>query len=150
MSLPNDLSGDTELHLKARKNIVTGIARILRDISINSLNARGETPLIAAVQHGAVSVVEKLLANGADMNAVDQRGNTALHYAVYHCSPRIAILLCESQASVNIRNIYGKTPTHIATQHNLADLLQQLVKYAVNLDFSITDDEGYTPFLKRC
>ena len=140
MSLPNDLSGDTELHLKARKNIVTGIARILRDISINSLNARGETPLIAAVQHGAVSVVEKLLANGADMNAVDQRGNTALHYAVYHCSPRIAILLCESQASVNIRNIYGKTPTHITTQHNLADLLQQLVKYAVNLDFSITGD----------
>ena len=27
----------------------------LRDISIISLNARGETPLIAAVQHGAVT-----------------------------------------------------------------------------------------------
>ncbi len=142
-----ELSGDSHLHTQARKNYATCIPLLLRDIDINIVNARGETALMVAAQTNAASVVQKLLCFGADLNAVDNLGNTALHYAVYHCSRRTTTLLCTYNADANIRNIFGKTPLHIAAQNNTVDIHNQITKYATNINFSLPDNEGYTPFL---
>ena len=145
---PTELSGDTELHIKSRKNFITSIPRLLQIFNVNVKNVRGETALMVAAQHNAAGTIEKLITYGADVNATDDLGNTALHSATYHCSARITILLCDFQANVNIQNIHGKTPVHLAAQANMCDILNYLTRHSTtNVNYSLVDNEGYTPFL---
>ena len=54
----------------------------------------GQTPLHLAASAGYASLVELLLAKGADVNAVDTFGRTPLSYAVHkHYQPVVQLML---------------------------------------------------------
>jgi ankyrin repeat protein len=66
---------------------------------------------------GQVSVIDLLIACGADPNAVDKRGVTPLHRAVRtRCADAVEALL-ERGADARCRNGRGSTPMLLATRN---------------------------------
>lgn len=82
--LHRDKQGDTALHHAVRVAYDVRFMQGLLDAGadIESRNARGETPLIAAVKNGNREFVALLVAKGADIMAKDKDEKTALDLAV--------------------------------------------------------------------
>ena len=84
------LAGDSVLHQAARENNARKVTESLDSISVDLLNNRWESPLIAAVENGAFNSMTTLLNRGARVSQQDRRGNTALHYAVINSHVKVA------------------------------------------------------------
>lgn len=64
-----------------------------RGANPNLCSNKGYTPLMRAAGHGAIAIIERLLANGADLDAVDDGGQSALDMAYAERQPEaIAVL----------------------------------------------------------
>ncbi|NSW80431.1 MAG: ankyrin repeat domain-containing protein [Chthonomonadetes bacterium] len=74
----------------------------------------GETPLITAVHHCNLQIVQILLSYGADVHRSDLGGLTALHYASANGCHVVIPLLVKQGASVNERDPSGLAPLHLA------------------------------------
>lgn len=78
----------------------------------------GMSPLHAAVFIESPTMVEYLIAHGANVNAKDRNGNTPLHHVndaanyARTASPQISNLLIAKGADVNISNNKGETPKY--------------------------------------
>lgn len=86
-----DQGGNTALHLLARRPLRPGTlpaldALLTRAPDLERRNARGETPLISAVEHGDAAVVRRLLAAGADADVRRPRGSPLLT-SLLSCDP---------------------------------------------------------------
>jgi len=92
--------------------------QVLLDVgaSIDSIDAFGRTPLIAAAKKANVPAMEELLKrakNKGDQNYVnktDYFGFTALHYSAQRCDTQGADLLFSYNANPNIKSIEGERP----------------------------------------
>lgn len=82
---------------------------------IEHQNQLGETPLMIAAIKGATTVVERLLALGADVN---RPGWTALHYAATGGNVEVVNLLIDKQAYVDAASPNGTTPLMMAARFN--------------------------------
>jgi ankyrin repeat protein len=98
--------------------------------ALNTTNADGCTPLMAAAGIGVTAVgeepgteeevlevMEYLVAAGADVNASDKNGETAMHGAAYRNFPEVVNWLANHGADPKVwnqKNKYGWTPTMIA------------------------------------
>ena len=67
---------------------------------LNLKNVRGATPLHLAAINPDGSVMEALLAAGAEVNVGDEEGFTPLHMAAFHRQADYALLLLEAGADV--------------------------------------------------
>lgn len=81
---------------------------------LNVKNVRGSTPLHLAAINPDPSVIDVLLAAGADVNVADEEGFTPLHMAAFHRQADYALLLLEAGADVNAKTVYGRTPLSMA------------------------------------
>lgn len=81
---------------------------------LNVKNIRGATPLHLAAINPDASVIEVLLAAGADVNVADDDGFTPLHMAAFHRQADYALLLLEAGADVNAKTVSGRTPLSMA------------------------------------
>jgi ankyrin repeat protein len=137
--------------------------------NVNQHNALGETPLHRAVDLGGtgdvasgsvnakkgiigdLSIVELLLANGADPRAADRNQVTPLHYANH---TQIAELLIEHGAKVNALTISGYTPLHYIAERGYgvqgslaaAKTAEVLIKRGANVN--VVAKDGSTPLYK--
>jgi ankyrin repeat protein len=106
--------------------------------SLEHRNTLGETCLHVAAARGLVSVVELLLALGADPNVATYTlygGATPLHVAVRTCrSIRLAQTLLERHADANISDALGKTPLHHAVCNRDAVMVELLVRHGSSID----------------
>ena len=87
-----------------------------------------EKSLHEAVEGGNLAIVERLLANGADVNAKNEFGETALMYAVTFEHPEIAKKLLEYNADLDIKSNNGNTALGLANTFGyikMAELLRQ-------------------------
>jgi ankyrin repeat protein len=97
--------------------------RALLNTDANLIHARDSddsTPLHCATWKGHHTVVEYLLASGADVNAQnsnDHGGTTPLHAAAHANQAEIARMLIEHGANVNATDMQGKSPLHHTTFH---------------------------------
>ncbi|MBW2046754.1 MAG: ankyrin repeat domain-containing protein, partial [Deltaproteobacteria bacterium] len=117
-----------------------GEAARMGDIKlIKSLIAQGEkidrreerffrTALHYAATRGHRSIVELLLAEGADVNIRDWSGLTPLHYATIQGHNQIIELLIAGGADVNAKNIYGETSLQYAARHGRRDIVELLLE----------------------
>ncbi|PRP78552.1 ankyrin repeat protein [Planoprotostelium fungivorum] len=103
----------------------------------------GETALHVCVDKNYTSVVEALLAKGANPELPDIEGTTPLHLSAAHDSVEIATALLKAGANVDSRNSFGSTALHIAAFHGHRDTVDLLVRSKASLD--VEDDEGRTP-----
>jgi ankyrin repeat protein len=66
---------------------------------VGAANAAGATALHKAANDGHISIVQRLVRNGADINAQDSKGNTALHIAAGNRFKTMVQWLLENKAN---------------------------------------------------
>jgi ankyrin repeat protein len=77
-------------------------------VAVESRNATGQTPLMAAAIYSWPKIVRLLLDHSADPNARDQQGRTPLHHAATHSLDSTKLLLAAG-ADVKARDRDGKS-----------------------------------------
>jgi ankyrin repeat protein len=121
-------SGDTALHIAAAAYLrPTAELLIAKHADVRARNRRGAEPIHYAADAspgwtswdpaGQRSMIEYLIAVGADPNALDDSGVAPLHRAVRtRCCEAVGALL-EGGAALRMMNKRGSTPLHLAVQN---------------------------------
>jgi ankyrin repeat protein len=134
VNIRDHLSGDTTLHIAARKSNEELVRLLLaKGINIDTQNVAGETPLHVAVVAGGMSMVEFLASQGACVNTADVKGNTPLHHAARE-SRDMTELLISKGAVVNATNDGGDTPLHNAALRGRKEIVELLLAHGADAD----------------
>ncbi|CAI0397477.1 unnamed protein product [Linum tenue] len=105
----NELKMDA-VHAYAREGDADNLLKSINDdVSVNSKDSEGRTPLHWAVDRGHLNIVELLAGRNADINAKDNEGQTALHYAAVCEREGIAEFLVKQNANINVKDNDGKS-----------------------------------------
>jgi hypothetical protein len=121
-------AGDTGLHIAAAAyQRATAEVLVAKGARVRARNRRGAEPIhYAAEGHprgpswdpdAQQSVIEYLIAIGADPDACDNSGVAALHRAVRTRSSSAVRALLEHGADARLANKRGSTPLHLAVQN---------------------------------
>jgi ankyrin repeat protein len=93
------------------------------------------TPLMKAAWEGDVTIVEMLLAAGANVNAaVSQTGETALQNAVTREHSDIVAVLLKHKADVSVKNTYGFNAFTSAVAANNQEIAAMLLDAGAKID----------------
>ncbi|KAK3915149.1 Nuclear factor NF-kappa-B p110 subunit [Frankliniella fusca] len=116
---------------------------------INTVNRRGQSPLLVAVEENQVECLKLLCMAKADVNQPDYEENTALHIAAKNKNAVcLEVILSTSDSSLKInldkRNEKGETALHIAVMKSDLDCTTLLVKAGAELNVK-TGTSGSTP-----
>ncbi|CAG0895051.1 unnamed protein product [Cyprideis torosa] len=117
-----DSLGRSSLHWTASAE--TAELLIMKGAAVNPKDKFGETPLFVATQNDHHSIIEVLLAHGADPNITDSSETSPLHIVK---SAEIAQLLIEKNADVNARDRNNETPLFIAAIKNRHPVIEALL-----------------------
>eukprot|EP01114_Cavostelium_apophysatum_P018964 TRINITY_DN5977_c0_g1_i2.p1 TRINITY_DN5977_c0_g1~~TRINITY_DN5977_c0_g1_i2.p1 ORF type:complete len:983 (+),score=271.06 TRINITY_DN5977_c0_g1_i2:60-3008(+) len=117
--------GDEKIvvHLLAHKGI---------DINCTDID-RGETPLHYASSAGHRSVVDYLLAKGANANAVNFKGHVPVHKAVYYDYVDIVKTLGQYEADLNVQDAEGISPLHLSLKREHQNSFITLIECGAEL-----------------
>lgn len=141
LMLASNVSAQTLSEL-AKMGDIKGITKALKEgANIEERDGRGYTPMMVAVFHQQLPVVEVLLEHDAHACAADIQGNTPLMTAVYQGSTKIAerlIPLCH----VDQRNRAGQTALMIAALSGQTDAAKWLLD--AGADTSMVNSRGET------
>ena len=114
--------------------------------SVAAQDLQGETPLHHAIIMASPSMVEYLIARGADVNERDRDGWTPIMTAAYLDSAEDVKILASHGADPNARSAQNFTPLSIASQYGKNEAAVALIE--VGADPSQTVGEGgYTPLM---
>lgn len=120
----------TSLQIAARKGQLV-VARFLLEnkAEVDATAGAGAPPLLVAAQAGHKSMVELLLAHGANIDARDPSasGKTALQLAVDKDFRAVFETLIARKADVNVADDYGGTALHLAVEKGRLPFAQLLL-----------------------
>lgn len=121
--------------------------QLVQHNDVNGRDNYGNAPLIEAVNVGNLTIVNILLAFGADLNIVDHRNMTPLHYAVCLGNLCIVEALINSGAQVDNRDENGNTPLIIAAEYMDFKIVRALLRkgadmFIMNYDFKNALESG--------
>ena len=108
---------------------------------------RNWSPLLEAVGHNYIDLVEVLFSLQADVKMGDQRGTTPLHLSSVYDRDSIASMLVENGSVVNQTNKHGQTPLHLAASKGVKMTKMLLL---AGCDPSVTCNEGLSPLHEAC
>src|SRR5204863_44650 len=103
-------------YIKTRRKISTDeIIKIIGKDNINAQDYEGKW-LFLATTFNQITLVQDLIAKGANTNAVYKDDLTPLHLACQNNLPEIASLLLKHKANANAITNNGSTPLHLTCQ----------------------------------
>ena len=91
-----------------------------------------EAPLICVAED--LSLLQAMLAHGANVNAKTAGNLTALHFALIRQRVYTVQLLLRHGADVNAQDDYGHTPLMWAVKQGMADVVPLLLEQGANLN----------------
>jgi len=104
---------------------------------------RLEHELFLRVEEGNATVVELLLAAGAEATGRDEYGWSPLHWVPIGGSVDVVELLLGAGADPNFENEQGRIALHIAAVEGNADMVKVLLE--AGADPNVPDYHGHTP-----
>jgi ankyrin repeat protein len=129
--------------------------KVLRAIALGAdVNQRlggGGTPLMIAVEHDDVELIDILLRNGAILKAEDLQGQTALFDAAYYHSNKVLRFLIEKGANIHVKDYWDTTALlRVCDPSNIKGDKVGTAKILIEngVDINVPDKEGYTPIFK--
>jgi len=84
------------------------------EVTINTKNCLGETPLHVAAIRGDVKAIKALIKAGADINAQGEHHYSPLHEAVEQGNSEVVRLLVGACARKDLKDNDGVTPVELA------------------------------------
>lgn len=151
------LATNTAMHAVAEKMALSILELPATDTDL--CDSYETSPVLAAVAHGTLAVLKRLLERQASVDLPDRDGTIALFYACQHLdhagggqsrtglpipdgpsAQRAATLLAERSGSVFSQDKDGHTPLHRACRHAMPDLIDILLKRKV--DVNVADRDG--------
>lgn len=142
-----DAYGQSCLHHCARAINSSHILPYLvhRGAQVNSVDHRGQTPMMMSIVAGSTSGVKTLLDLGADVLIKDIEGKNALHHAVTRNRKKIVTILLElpyaSTLVVDGDNDHN-SPIHHALKHGLSSLVSPMINVIRSMLKNIKDCDG--------
>ncbi|XP_055719541.1 NF-kappa-B inhibitor alpha-like isoform X1 [Salvelinus fontinalis] len=153
-----DDSGNTALHIACRKGSLTCFSVLTQTQGCSTQltaimatpNYSGQNCLHLVSIHGFLSLVESLVALGADIDAQEQcNGRSPLHLAVDLQNLDLVRLLVSNGANVNSLTYGGHTPYHLtygrqnaAIQRELYELTAQELRELPDSESEDSEEEG--------
>ena len=113
-------------------------------IDPNTQNNAGIYALHWAIIHHHLSIVQKLLAAGANPTLQDGKGQTALHVAAQHNQVQIVDYLIAQKVNLNIQDKDKQTALHLAIYHNHSSIALSLINNPTSL-LHLPDANRQTP-----
>lgn len=114
--------------------------------SIAALDLQGETPLHHALMEGSPTMVQFLIAHGADVNQRDRDGWTPLMTAGYYDDAVDVKTLAAHGGDPNARSAQNLTPLGIAAQYGKNQAAVALVEAGADPGRTV-GEAGYTPLM---
>jgi len=136
-------------------NYGADINKIYNITENNKLSCSKITPLIYAVGHKNLNLIELFIKNGANVNDKDTKGATPLYYAITH-SQKIEIVeyLIDNGADVNeIINDENETVIFSAIKYEQYDIIKLLVDRGANVNHKNKQNKiplGTVMYRKNC
>ncbi|KAG7233587.1 hypothetical protein INR49_006862, partial [Caranx melampygus] len=118
--------------------------------SVNRCNAKNQTALFLAAEHGNFSCVDFLLKHGANPNIADKDQETPLFTASQSPNKAIVELLLRSGAQVNRCCSQGLTALHEACRHGHLELCKLLLEAGASADINAQAGDGASPLYEAC
>ena len=109
---------------------------------LNSCIDNSMTPLMVAAKEGNSTIVDALLAAGADVNRVNADGNAALWFACFSQVTAIIASLIQKGAYLNHANASGSTCLMYAASAGRLQAVQLLVE--AGADLNAHNPDGFT------
>ncbi len=133
------------IHQAASEGELAAVKRAVeRGESVNGRDQKNRTPLLCAIRHEQVEVVEYLLQCGADPNAPSiSHHDTPLHQAARRGSATITRMLLEAGADANARNTSENTPLYVAAFLGHAKVAELLLQAGAEVNAACF--MGFTP-----
>lgn len=109
--------------------------------------SEGNTPLISASSDGYVSIVKKLIKNGAKVNAAQKDGTHAAFIAAQEGHLDVLKLLIYTNPNVtDLKGCKGRSPLAAAAQYGLLEIVEYLTSLP-DTNINNRDDLGLTPLI---
>ena len=142
----HDMYGQSCLHHSANSinsgHMITYL--VSEGAQVDSLNNKGQTPLMTSIIAGGISSVTTLLELGADPLIKDLKGCNTLHYAVTRGRSRIANMLLDLPSASKLvldNNNEGNSPLHLGLEMGLCGLRNMIEVIQQNFK-NIKDGQG--------
>ncbi|CAB3408325.1 unnamed protein product [Caenorhabditis bovis] len=118
------------LHEAARRGNMEMLNECIQEqVSVNSLDKSGSTPIYWASHGGHIEAVKHLLAvPNVVISSQNKLGDTPLHAAAYKGHAEVVQLLLKKNADPFVHNIENKRPIDVAKDADVRALLDQAMK----------------------
>eukprot|EP00759_Apiculatamorpha_spiralis_P051871 PhF_6_TR552/c0_g1_i2/m.511 len=145
VNAPDD-KGDTALMFACQQKNTTLASSLLRwkDISINTRNLAGYTPLLCALSNSMTEVALLMIQMGADVNSCDVHNSSPLSYACAAGLEAVCFALMQKGGvDLMCTNDMGNTSLHYAANSNMLAVVRLLLESGV--DVNVLDHGKCTP-----
>jgi serine/threonine-protein phosphatase 6 regulatory ankyrin repeat subunit B len=128
-----NMHGETLVWIAARYGHTEMVQMLVQDfgVLVDTADARGVTPLIAAAWYGPFETCRMLVECGANVNAAEAGGVTPLIAAAWHGPLEACRMLVQCGADVNAADAVGVTPliaAACAAWHGHTDMVRMLAE----------------------
>ena len=138
------VDGSTPLHLAAQRGDLALTEELLvRGAARESANGKAQTPLLAALEHGAIEAALLLISKGVALDVCDASGRTAMHYAAQKNSPEVLRKVL-GWNDINLKTKEGWSTLHIAVRRGDEKMTRFMLQID-GIDANATDLDGRTP-----